>query len=431
MFKKLLNKIKEVDREMGIDERSDELYAVAGLFDTPDEIMNAAEKVSSAGYKEMDVHTPYPVHGMDDAMKLKPTKLGFFSFFMGFVGTCAALLMIGWMSGIDYPSIVGGKPFFTIPPAIPITFEVTVLLAALTTVGVMLVVLNKLPWNNNPLMDTDYMKRVSADKFGIVITTDDPKFDKDQVENLFKELGSSNISLINKLKHRESNTKTPVLEPKFLGLLAIVAVVVAGGTYFTLNWLLFQTPFNFMWEQKKITPQQPSVFFKDGFSMRTPPEGTVMRDFLPYEYKGLPDSMVRYLANPLPVTEKTMKDGQEKYDIYCSPCHGYRGEGDSRLKGQFPNPPSIHTDKVRDWSDGNLYHVISNGQNIMPSYASQISREDRWAIVHYMRALQRSQNATDEDVSQGDDESTGNDTAVQQDTTVPQDTTAIQDTTQQ
>ena len=428
MFKKLLNKVKEIDREMGIDERSDELYAVAGLFDTPDEIMNAAEKVSSAGYKEMDVHTPYPVHGMDDAMKLKSTKLGFFSFAMGFVGTCLALLMIGWMSGIDYPSIVGGKPFFTIPPAIPITFEVTVLLAALTTVGVMLVVLNKLPWNNNPLMDTDYMKSVSVDKFGIIIKADDPKFDKAEVENLFKELGSSNISLINKFKHRESNTKTPVLAPKFLGVLVIVAVIVAGGTYFTLNWVTFQVPFNFMWEQKKITPQQPSAFFKDGFSMRTPPEGTVMRDFLPYEYKGLPDSMVKYLANPLPVTEKTMKRGQERYEIYCSPCHGYRGEGDAvRLNGQFPNPPSFHTDKVRNWPDGNIYHVISNGQNIMPSYASQIPREDRWAIIHYIRALQRSQNATDEDVSQGDGSSTKTDTT-KKDTPVQQDTASKQDT---
>jgi mono/diheme cytochrome c family protein len=100
-----------------------------------------------------------------------------------------------------------------------------------------------------------------------------------------------------------------------------------------------------------------------------------------------------------------LEKGQSRYDTYCSPCHGYYGEGDSRLRGQFPNPPTLHSDKLRNWSDGNIYHVITNGQNVMPSYASQVSREDRWAIIHYIRVLQRSKNASDKDV--GVTDSTG------------------------
>lgn len=415
MFKKIKDKISELNKDMGIDPRSNDIYCVAGLFDTPDQIMIAADKVASSDYKEFDVHTPYPVHGLDDAMKLKPTKLGYFSFLFGFLGTCSALLMIGWMSGIDYKSIVGGKPYFTIPPAIPITFEVTVLLSGLVTAGVMLFLFSKLPWTNNPLMDTEYMKRVSSDKYGIIIKADDPKFNKDEVINFLKSLGSHDVSVIDKFERREDNTRAPIFEKKFVGGLILIAIVVCLGTYFTLNWALYEPPFNFMWDQEKVTPQQPSTFFANGFSERIPPEGTVMRGVLPYEYKGLPDSMVKYLSNPLPFSEKVLEKGKNRFDTYCSPCHGYYAEGDSRLRGQFPSPPTLHSDKVRNWPDGNIYHVITNGQNVMPSYASQVSREDRWAIIHYIRVLQRSKNATDEDVGVKDmTGTTGNQT---QDTT--------------
>ncbi|MCB0753622.1 MAG: cytochrome c, partial [Ignavibacteriae bacterium] len=87
-----------------------------------------------------------------------------------------------------------------------------------------------------------------------------------------------------------------------------------------------------------------------------------------------------------------------KFNIYCSPCHGYLAEGDSRLRGQFPNPPSLHSEKVRGWSDGRIYHVIVSGQNVMPSYSSQLSREERWAVVNYIRVLQRSLNAKESDL---------------------------------
>jgi hypothetical protein len=157
-------------------------------------------------------------------------------------------------------------------------------------------------------------------------------------------------------------------------------------------------PFNWMSEQPKVKPQTSSTFFTDGFSMRQPVEGTIARGFIPYEFKGMPDSLVTNLFNPLPVSKKVLDIGKKRYDTYCSPCHGYFGKGDSRLKGQFPNPPSLHSDKVRRWKDGSIYHVITNGQNVMPGYERQLNREDRWAIIHYVRALQRSQNAKDSDL---------------------------------
>ena len=83
---------------------------------------------------------------------------------------------------------------------------------------------------------------------------------------------------------------------------------------------------------------------------------------------------------------------------FCSPCHGNFGRGDSRLRGQFPNPPTLHSEKVRNWPDGSIFHVITEGQNVMPSYATQVPRENRWAIIQYIRVLQRAQNAKESDL---------------------------------
>ena len=127
-------------------------------------------------------------------------------------------------------------------------------------------------------------------------------------------------------------------------------------------------------------------------------DGTVARGFMPYEYTGMPDSLVKLLSNPVPMSEFSIERGKKQYNTYCSPCHGYFGAGDSRMNNQFPNPPTLHSKTVRDWADGNIYNVMTNGQNVMPSYAKQISRDDRWAIVNYIRVLQRAENAKDTDL---------------------------------
>jgi mono/diheme cytochrome c family protein len=103
-------------------------------------------------------------------------------------------------------------------------------------------------------------------------------------------------------------------------------------------------------------------------------------------------------VNPLLPTKEVLERGKSKYLIFCSPCHGNFGNGDSRLQGQFPNPPTLHSDKVRKWPDGNIYHVITEGQNAMPSYALQVPPEDRWAIIQYIRVLQRAQNPGETDL---------------------------------
>jgi hypothetical protein len=281
----------------------------------------------------------------------------------------------------------------------PVAFELTVLFSAVATVALMLFFFNKFPKINHPLIDTEYMKRVSSDKFGLVINSDDPLFNMEETKNLLKELGSNSVDCVYYFAKNESNTKSPILSGKFLTLIFTVFVCVSLITYLLLNQLLFITPFNWLNIQPRVMPQSSSNFFNDGFGMRTPVGGSIARNFIPYEFKGKPDSVVKNMQNPLPVNEETISFGKAKFNTYCSPCHGYFAKGDGRLRGQFPNPPSLHTDKLRNWNDANIYHVIVNGQNSMPSYAKQISRDERWAIIHYIRVLQRALNAKDSDLN--------------------------------
>jgi len=373
------------------------LYALTGLFGTPDGITRAAEGVAAAGYTRFDVNTPYPVHGMEHAMRLHSSRLGVFALVFGLVGAVGTIAFITWVTLVDYPMVIGGKPFWSWPAFVPVTFEVTVLLASVLSVVTMIVLYFRFPNTSHPLHDTPYMKKVSLDHFGIAILASDPLFDERATRSLLEQLGAKEIAAVRyDLDDRAIDRR--LFEPRFLGILALTAILVSGATYVSFNHLLYWEPFNWMSEQPKLKPQKPSPLFPDGFGMRQPVQGTVARGSLPYAFAGRPEEAGKYLVNTLLPTSSVLAVGKKKYLTFCSPCHGNFGEGNSRLRGQFPNPPTLHSDKARTWPDGSIYHVISEGQNVMPAYASQIPVNDRWAIVHYVRVLQRAHYAKESDL---------------------------------
>lgn len=372
------------------------LYAITGIFDRPEDIIRAAKAAVKTGYKRYDINTPYPVHGMDDAMNLPPSKLGYVALVIGLAGAAFALFAMWYINTIDYPQVIGGKPFFPLPALIPITFEVTVLSASVLTVLIMLFIFFKLPNNSHPLHDTDYMKKVSSDKYGITIMADDPKFDEYNVKSFLEDIDAKDITAIY-FDDEEISTKPRIFEPKFIIFLIVAGLINSALVYFVYNKLLYMPPFDFMEKQGKVIPQDDDIYFADNFSMRLPVQGTVARGDLPYFYKNNPDGAGADLANPLLSTKANLAKGEQKYNTFCSPCHGYLGNGESRMRGQFPVPPSLNSEKVRTWSDGRIYHVIVEGQNTMPSYSHQTTEDERWAIIQYIRALQRSQNARETD----------------------------------
>jgi mono/diheme cytochrome c family protein len=153
--------------------------------------------------------------------------------------------------------------------------------------------------------------------------------------------------------------------------------------------------------QEKYKAQSEGDFFADGSTMRTPVPGTVARGQLREDaayYTGKVEDG-EYAENPEEITIQFLKRGRERYDIFCSPCHSRVGDGRGIMvnRGYVP-PPTFHQDRIGDMKDGYLFEVISAGVRNMPAYAHQVGVEDRWAVVAYLRALQRSRNATEEDV---------------------------------
>jgi mono/diheme cytochrome c family protein len=161
-----------------------------------------------------------------------------------------------------------------------------------------------------------------------------------------------------------------------------------------------------MYKQPKYLPQDSTNYFADGSIMRQPVEGTVARGWLLADsayYFGIdPVTDQDVKKDPLPVTLENLKRGESRFNIFCTPCHGYLGDGKGLvIEHGFVPPPSFHTDFLREAPDGHIYRVIHEGLNNMPSYGQQIPAHDRWAIVLYLRALQKSQNATAAQVPAG------------------------------
>lgn len=376
---------------------SEKLYSLSALFENADSIINAANKVNKAGYKKYDIHTPYPVHGMDDAMGLEPSKIGYLTILLGLTGLTLITSFIYWINVIDYPQVIGGKPLFSLPAYIPIMFEVTILLGAVGTVAILLIFYFKFPNNSHPLHDTNYMKNVSSDKFGITIESTDEKFNIDEIKSLFSSLGASKIEEIY-YEEETLNFNPTILDKKFIGGLIVIAVFTSFSAYMHLNKLLYLPPLDWMSKQPRLSAQSQSPVFADGFGMRTPVMGTVAKGFIPYQYKDNQADASQFMVNPLEVNERNLIIGKKKFLTFCSPCHGNLGNALSRLRGQYPVGPTLHSDKVKNWTDGDLYHVITVGQNVMPGYEKQITRDERWSIVLYIRSLQRAFNANEEDL---------------------------------
>jgi mono/diheme cytochrome c family protein len=129
------------------------------------------------------------------------------------------------------------------------------------------------------------------------------------------------------------------------------------------------------------------------------PEGTVSRNFQGYHYTAADTEKAgRELKNPIPRTHEALARGQKLFNVYCIVCHGSAGTGNGNVVPPYPRPPSLLSDKVVKWPDGSIFNVITRGQNLMPSYASQMAAEDRWMVIHYIRALQRADNPQPEDL---------------------------------
>ncbi len=174
---------------------AEETQGLVALFDTTGEIYHAAEKVRDAGYMRWDVFTPFPVHGMDDAMGLKRSKVPIFSFLGGVTGFFSGMALAWYTGEFDYDLIVGGKPFFSPIFPFPVAYELTILLAAFGAFFGMFIT-NLLPRHHHPVMNFEKWTRITDDKFLIMIESRDEQFDSEKTRAFLERIGGKDISAV-------------------------------------------------------------------------------------------------------------------------------------------------------------------------------------------------------------------------------------------
>jgi hypothetical protein len=170
-------------------------YAIMAEFETPAAILQAARKVRESGYSHWDVFTPCPIHGMDGAMGLKNSKVGWFSFIGGCTGYATGMLMIWYMNGYDYRIVIGGKPMFSPFYSFPPSYELTILFGSFGALLGMLF-LNRLPRLHHPLLKNRRFALATHDRFFVVIESSDPKYVENETRRLLESLGSKHIELV-------------------------------------------------------------------------------------------------------------------------------------------------------------------------------------------------------------------------------------------
>lgn len=416
------------------DSQADHQGTLAGYvaqFPNPTALKKAASQTRDAGFKAFDCYVPFPVHGIDEAMGIKPTRLPYIVLACAAMGALTAITMQWFTNAFDYQYIISGKPFFSIPANIPITFELAVLFAAFGALLGMLS-LNNLPRFYNRLFLIDPFLKATSNGFFLAIESDDPKFHEEHTKEFLSSLKPTDI--VPCLEPHQDARIPSVLFPTAACLLIvglIPLVLVARMRVVPSNVPRIELIHD-MDYQPKLKTQRFSRMFADGRGMRPLIAGTVARGDLRLDsafYEGLipgqaaqvdPNHLLPHAKKsdgtsvsldklpwvteiPIPVNEELMARGKQRYDIYCSVCHGLSGKGDGLITqramqlqavnpsvGTWLLPIALYSEPVRKQKVGQLFNTITHGVRKMPSYGSQIPVEDRWAIVLYLRALQES-----------------------------------------
>ncbi|MDZ4847734.1 MAG: quinol:electron acceptor oxidoreductase subunit ActD [Pirellulaceae bacterium] len=437
-------------------------------------LLAASRKVRDSGYTKTDAYTPFPVHGIDEALGIKPTILPFIVLCMGFVGLAAAATMEIWMNAVSYPYIISGKPMLSIPAFIPVIFETTVLFSAFTTFFAMWG-LNLLPRFSNPVFTNPRFDRVTNDRFFLHVDSRDKYFNRESVREL---LAGTNPESLEEVVEDSTPSKFPTII--WMGLATLLvgsfvpATIIANMRASNDEYPRWHVFFDMDFQPKKKA-QSTTTIFADGRTSRPQVPGTVARGQLeeqdpfylgydPTKIAGItPANKVLLVSSqdepkapsldapvedeaakpaketekandakkeepattapaaapaaagpnlpwvtdfPVAVSSDMLVLGQKKFEIYCSVCHGVGGDGDGLVhrraeqlqQGYWLPPTSLHDPRIRGQEVGNIFFTISNGKGKMANYAAVLTPKERWAVVMYIRALQRSRNADIQDV---------------------------------
>ena len=163
------------------------LYGIMAEFSSPEELLAATRRAREAGYRNLDAYSPFPIHGMDEALALPKTRIPLIVLIGGLTGLVLGFALQYWVSAIDYPLMVGGKPYASWPAFVPVAYELTILLAGLAG-GIGMLVLNGLPMPYHPVFNVERFALATNDRFFLCIEATDPKFNREGTKTFLEEL---------------------------------------------------------------------------------------------------------------------------------------------------------------------------------------------------------------------------------------------------
>lgn len=427
------------------------LVGILAEFSTPDQLVEACDQARQAGIRRMDAYSPFPVHGIDPAIGITRTRLPFLVLAVGLSGLFIAMGLQYAVNATDsigpfpgYPFLISGKPLFSLPANIPVTFEVIVLSSAFATFLGSLA-LNGLPKFANPLHRIPRFRKATNNGFFLMIEAEDPNYNPRTIRNQLEQWGAESLE---EVRLDLTDQKLPAfVRMVFVLLLAVCTLPPAilyraSGESNTLPRLHFNPDMDWQYKSQaqQVAPnvavggEEERPMFRDLRVMRGEVPGTVVRGQLRADrsfYTGIASDAAGQAAvggggqyvsvaaaqdevpaepawmNEFPANEKfevnqqAIERGKQRYDIYCAVCHGTTGEGNGMVnqraltlnalgRASWVNAKSLHDYTVVDQPVGRIFDTITNGRGSMGPYRSQITPEDRWAIVLYVKALQES-----------------------------------------
>lgn len=453
------------------------LVGVLAQFDDPHTLLHACENMRDAGIKKMDAYTPFPIHGIEKAIGIPRTILPFIVLAVGLSGLAIGLGMQWYTNGTTqllpiwsgYEFKISGKPMFSLPANIPVTFEVIVLSSAFAAFFGMLI-LNGLPKLANPLHRVSRFKRVTNDKFFLMVEATDENFDADGLRGTLTELGATDLEEVHEdlTDHRlPAFLKTVVVLGLVLMLVPPALIFRARGMTYnqTRVHLVPDMDFQYKFKAQTVGPlatndEMGGYFFDNIRAQFAPVPGTFSRNdqsgdieffrgikagsdlhsshstpavFASNQEETAPETeagtqaegantaeennepeWVTAFPNQIEISRETLERGQRQFNIYCTVCHGYAGDGDGLASARatalsingdaaWTEAKTLYDPTVVEQPVGRLYDTITNGRATMGPYASRISPEDRWAIVLYIKALHETRkNAIVETPAEGE-----------------------------
>lgn len=359
---------------------------VLAAFSTADDLVAAARVAASAGLEVVDAYTPHPIADFPGLSGTRTSDVSRAALGGGFVGGAGALLFQAWTSMVSWPLDVGGKPALAWLSFVPVAFEAMVLAAGAAVAWAFFGRLR----SSQAAGSSGYGMR--GQPFVIEVLAKEPAADAFDV--LRQARGLVVLQPVPVSGIRESTLEAASIARLERGLVALALAAL------TLAALLWPDPSRRNLAYAPDMAASPALGTYEGevrragaSTLRTPVIGTVPRGALPLHYEpSEADAQRAALELQMPVSvahEPADRRVAQSFQAFCQPCHGRDGHGDGiTIKRGFQPPPSLLTQRARDMKDGQMFHVLTYGQKLMPSHASQLPPDERWRLIKHIRGLQ-------------------------------------------